>query len=183
MVYRFASARPAMILCQKCQQNEASMHVTDVTYVDAPQGGSQPSVQEQHLCEACAKAANLPHAPIVKKSVGDILKLLQASAQRVRREPSVACPDCGMTLAEFRQRGRLGCPKDYDVFGAHLHELIERVHGSTQHVGRKPGVDEIQLARLQKVSELKLALENAIRDEAYESAARIRDELRGLQSN
>jgi protein arginine kinase activator len=126
---------------------------------------------------------NLPHNPVVKKSVTEIFKLLQMSAQKAKREPAVACPECGMTLAEFRQRGRMGCPRDYDLFAPQLQELLERVHGSTRHVGRRPGVDEVAQARMQRVSELRNALEAAIREEAYESAARIRDELKDLQAD
>jgi protein-arginine kinase activator protein McsA len=38
------------------------------------------------------------------------------------------------------------------------------------------------MARMQRVTELQRALEGAIRDEAYEAAAKLRDELRSLQS-
>ncbi|MCE9595438.1 MAG: UvrB/UvrC motif-containing protein [Planctomycetes bacterium] len=171
------------MLCQNCQQNEATIHVTDIDHKVDASGTTESSLCEQHLCEACAKAADVPHGPKKNKSVQEIFKLLQMSAQKVRREPSVTCPDCGMTLAEFRQRGRLGCPKDYDLFGTHLAELVERVHGAAQHVGRKPGVDDAALARLRRVNELQAALENAIRAEAYENAARIRDELKTIRGN
>ena len=173
-----------MLICQNCKQNEATVHVTEIAHSTNPDTGEAKSqVQEQHLCEVCAKAMNLPHSPVAKKSVAEIFKLLQMSAQRVRREPAVTCPECGLTLADFRQRGRLGCPKDYDLFAPYLHELLERVHGATRHTGRKPGVDEAALARMQRVTELQHALENAIREEAYENAARIRDELKTLQAN
>ncbi|MBI5431754.1 MAG: UvrB/UvrC motif-containing protein [Planctomycetes bacterium] len=171
------------MLCQNCQQNEATIHVTDIEHKVGAEGAAESSVVEQHLCDACAKSLDVPHGPKKHKSVQEIYKLLQMSAQKVRREPSVTCPDCGMTLAEFRQRGRLGCAKDYDLFGAHLAELVERVHGATQHVGRKPGIDDAAMARLRRVNELQVALENAIRAEAYENAARIRDELKTLRGN
>ncbi|MCK6446560.1 MAG: UvrB/UvrC motif-containing protein [Planctomycetes bacterium] len=172
------------MLCQNCQQNEATLHITDIEHQVAADGATKSSFVEQHLCDACAKGLGVPHGPKkAAKSVQEIFKLLQMSAQKVRREPGVTCPDCGMTLAEFRQRGRLGCPKDYDLFGAHLAELVERVHGANHHVGRKPGVDETQLARLRRVNELQLALESAIRAEAYENAARIRDELKTLRGD
>jgi hypothetical protein len=47
-----------------------------------------------------------------------------------------------MTLRDFRQRGRLGCPKDYEIFGAQLRDLLERIHGAARHVGRSPNSDE-----------------------------------------
>lgn len=168
------------MLCQRCQQNEATIHITDIEHKLSASGEQQSSIEEQHLCEACAKSLDVPQAP-KKKSQAEIFKLLQMAAHKVRREPGVTCPDCGMTLAEFRQRGRLGCPKDYDLFGAHLAELVERVHGASQHVGRRPGVDDAALARMRRLNELQVALESAIRAEAYENAARIRDELKTLR--
>ena len=181
------------MLCQSCKQNPATVHVTEIDHTclptaDAPAKGepapvneSVPihKVREQHLCEACAAAAKLPHS--AAKGVAEIWKLLQASSTRGKRESGVACPECGMSLMEFRQKGRLGCPKDYEVFGAQLHDLLERIHGSARHVGRVPGVDEAAVQRLQRVSQLQHQLESAIRDEAYESAAKLRDELRTLQ--
>lgn len=174
------------MLCQNCNQNPATVHVTEIDHTPpkAASNGSPPSapkIQEQHLCEACAQAAKLPHLPI--KGVAEIWKLLQASAQRSKREVGIVCPDCGMSLMEFRQKGRLGCPKDYEVFGAQLRDLLERIHGSNRHVGRVPGLDEAGTARMQRVTELQSALESAIRDEAYEAAAKLRDELRSIKES
>lgn len=241
-------ALPLTMLCQTCNQNPATVHVTEIVHSQAggvqaggvqaggiqaggaaasgatdgttasgaPAGGAHKSgsqtaasqgasappgnaagststnagsapnpphaalkIQEQHLCEACAQTAKLPHLPV--KGVAEIWKLLQASAQRSKREVGIVCPECGMSLMEFRQKGRLGCPKDYEVFGAQLRDLLERIHGANRHVGRLPGLDEASMLRLERVNELQSALESAIRDEAYEAAAKLRDELKSLQ--
>jgi protein-arginine kinase activator protein McsA len=42
-------------------------------------------------------------------------------------------------------------------------------------------MDHATHQRLQRIQELQTALDAAVRDEAYEAAARLRDELRGLQ--
>ncbi len=142
-----------------------------------------PQIQEQHFCEPCAHAMKLPYGT-GKNSVQDILKLIKAAhPPRARTPGGLACPDCGITLVEFRQRGRLGCPKDYEVFGAQLRDLLERIHGSSQHVGRAPSVDDAAVKRMQRITELRAALDAAIRDEAYEAAAKLRDELRTLQNS
>ena len=172
------------MLCQNCQKNVATVQVTEILDAsDTPDADEfEPEVQEEHLCEICAQAKNLPHSPVAKKSVSDILKLLQFSAQNTaKRRPTLTCPDCGMTWEEFRQKGRFGCSKDYEVFEKPLKELLERMHGATDHCGRVPGLSEIQMERMQRVTELKRDLESAIRDEAYESAARIRDELKSIE--
>ena len=55
------------------------------------------------------------------------------------------------------------------------------MHGARSHVGRVPGQSAEELNRRQRVLDLKQKLEVAIRDEAYESAAKLRDELRALE--
>ena len=171
------------MLCQSCNEQPATVHVTEIVHSDGSGNEGAGAIQEQHLCERCAESANLPSKPVLKKSVAEVWKLLQASAQRGKRESGIACPDCGMTLLEFRQRGRLGCAKDYEVFAPHLRELLERIHGATKHVGRVPGLDEVAMERLQRMGQLQRELEEAIRAEAYEDAARLRDELKNLQQN
>ena len=86
-----------------------------------------------------------------------------------------------MTLMEFRQKGRLGCPKDYEIFTGQLRDLLERIHGATRHTGRLPGLDDDALAQRNRVSELQQKLADAIREEAYEDAAQLRDELKSVQ--
>lgn len=169
-----------MTVCSSCKQAQATVHVTEL--VHGPDPAQAPQIRMQDLCEGCAQGQKLPHNP-APKTPQEILKLLHATTQRIRREPQIQCPDCGMTLLEFRQKGRMGCPKDYEVFGAHARELLERIHGATQHAGRLPGQDSVAAERARRMSELQKELESAIRQEAYERAARLRDELKSLQSS
>jgi protein arginine kinase activator len=174
------------MICQNCQKNAATVHVTEIVEPSPASGEpgaetEKPQVQEQHLCEVCAQTMDLPHMPAVKKTMADIWKLLQISAQQTRKKGGPVCPECGMTLDEFRKKGRLGCAKDYEVFQAHILELLERVHGSRVHVGRIPGTSEEEVERQRRMHALRHELEVAIREEAYESAARLRDELKGLE--
>lgn len=146
-------------------------------------GGSStppPSTHEQFLCEACAQAQHDLFGQA--KDLAEVWKLLKAQQPAARKQPAgVACPDCGMTLRDFRQRGRLGCPKDYEIFGAQLRDLLERLHGSARHVGRGPHQGESALLRRKRLDELQQALASAIRDEAYEEAAKLRDEIKSLE--
>jgi protein arginine kinase activator len=180
-----AGARPRSpaTICQICQKNPASVHVTEIVQVKSGKGSAATTRQEfheQHLCEVCAGNVDLPHAPAMKKSQADIWKLLQISAQQTRKRGGPACPDCGMSLDEFRKKGRLGCARDYEVFKNHIGDLLERVHGARAHLGRVPGTSEADSLRSQRLTTLKQQLEDAIRSEAYESAARLRDEIKAL---
>jgi protein arginine kinase activator len=179
------------MICQTCLKNAATVHVTEIVQEVPVPGKAQGTgssnettertVNEQHLCEMCAQSMDLPHAPVTKKTVADIWKLLQISAAQTKKRPSQTCPDCGMTLDEFRKKGRLGCAKDYDVFAAHIGDLLERVHGARTHVGRLPGTSEEELDRQKRLIDLRSKLDAAVREEAYESAARLRDELKALE--
>jgi protein-arginine kinase activator protein McsA len=50
-----------------------------------------------------------------------------------------------------------------------------------QHIGRVPGLSDDDLERMQRLSELRRELDAAVREEAYESAAGIRDEIDSME--
>lgn len=103
-----------------------------------------------------------------------------------KAEAVPVCPDCGMTLAEFKQKGRFGCPRDYEVFAAHLDPLFERIHDITppRHKGRRPeiapGTDQL-VQRRREISDLREKLQSAVTDEKYELAAQLRDRINELE--
>jgi protein arginine kinase activator len=167
------------MICQNCQKNVAAVHVTEIEEPTA-EAGELGTISEQHLCEICTQTTDLPHVPALKKTVADIWKLLQLSNQS-RRKSNVTCKGCELTLEEFRERGRLGCALCYESFGAQIAELLERVHGARTHVGRLPGTSPQELERMQTMNGLQQRLEIAIRDEDYESAAQLRDEIKALE--
>lgn len=171
-----------MKVCQRCHQQPATVQVTDVAEVSGPDGTAE-NVQERHFCEACAQALELPKVGLPSASVANIWKLLTISAQKARhKRPSIKCSDCGMTLEELQRRGRLGCPKDYEVFGTYLGDLLERMHGARSHVGRVPGLAPQDIERIRRISDLRQELDVAVREEQYERAASLRDELRTLET-
>jgi protein arginine kinase activator len=184
------------MLCQICKKNPASVHVTEISTPNAPapeasdDGSSQngpppppaPTVEQRHLCERCAQRMKLPHSPVLTNKGMAVWKLLKESARRAREEGGLACPDCGMTLAEFRSKGRLGCPRDYEVFARHLEPLLLRIHNAAEHQGRLPGQDEDERKRQAHLTQLRAQLQEAIRSEAYENAAQLRDAIQQLET-
>ena len=196
--------------CQVCNKNSATVHVTEIVQpadasgtpsagsaqaeaeADAsspsfqspghePSAGSDPVVEQRHLCEECAQRMDLPYAQVSNKGLA-VWKLLKESARRARELSALACPDCGMTLAEFRSKGRLGCPRDYEVFHQHLTPLLSKIHNAVEHTGRLPGVDATRVEREKHLTQLRAQLHEAVQEEAYESAARLRDEIQELET-
>ncbi|HOA75291.1 MAG TPA: UvrB/UvrC motif-containing protein [Phycisphaerae bacterium] len=135
--------------------------------------------QERHLCEACAGQEGV----MIKQhvSINDVLNsflMCQAGVQELSR---VKCPQCGLSFVEFKSQGLLGCPNDYDAFGEALASVIERAQdGRTHHTGKSPGevvtIDPVQQRRL----DLQRELREAVEAEDYERAAKLRDEIAGL---
>ncbi len=179
------------MLCPRCNKNPATVHVIEVVEFVRP-GDESNELETHEMCEVCAQAADLPSgmpAALAHGAPGgpsaQIWDLLQNAKVQVKvkqkpAEPGPTCPACGMTLAELQRKGRVGCEADYEVFAPYLMEVLDRMHGAHEHVGRMPGVEESEFAHKERKGELERALELAIRKEDYESAARLRDELDAL---
>lgn len=162
------------MVCQRCKKSRATVHLTECVEGEA---------RERHLCDGCAEQEGLT----LKQSMpmASLLEQFVKSTQNLKVEniARLACPECGMTFAEFRQHGLLGCPQDYAVFESFLLPLIERAHdGAAQHTGRLPGAATgPSVAGEQasvKLAQLRRDLEQAVADEKYEVAARLRDQIR-----
>ena len=176
--------------CDRCD-NDATVHEVTVR--------SGVKV-EKHLCEACAAGEGIAGA-----SLGELLTKFMTQDAEIGAKPKhvhkprvAACPGCGFTFDQFRQAGLLGCPACYKAFEALLTPLIERAHeGATQHAGKVPkriaaraagredeAATEAALARAQirerqeRLKVLQRQLDEAVRGEQYELAARLRDQIR-----
>jgi protein arginine kinase activator len=158
---------PMFHTCDRCD-NQASFHLTEI------RGGEK---SERHLCEECAKVLQVPQA---NKELQNLLKSFDPSevSQQGQSKTAKVCPDCGMTYAEFRQNGRFGCAKDYEVFGKEVIALLDRIHGSSLYSGKTPdGKLVIKADVMDEASEFRAQLAEAIEKEDYEAAARIRDQI------
>lgn len=184
------------MLCPRCNKNVATLRVTEVTEFHGP-GHPDNSVSEKPLCEVCAQSLGLPAGAAKAGAPGapQIWKLLQMAQKglgegatvsgkfTVAKKPTLQCPGCGIGLDELRRKGRVGCEVCYQTFDAYLSDSLERLHGSTQHVGRVPGLPEGELERRQMLEGLKGELQAAVLEEDYERAADLRDEIQSLDSN
>ncbi|MFO0831190.1 MAG: UvrB/UvrC motif-containing protein [Phycisphaerales bacterium] len=165
---------------------------------------------EKHLCDGCAAQRGVtvqPNAPI-----NELLKqfMTQGITPGIHVTPQGrqgACPSCRLTFAEFKQQGLLGCPECYRAFESQLMPLLERAQeGGQEHTGKRPrrvsaGGAEAQpplaqpaLAppatpaalpsadRERVLATMRRALEAAVAQEKYELAAKIRDQIKGVES-
>ncbi len=164
------------MICGKCQKNHATVHVTEV------ENGVK---REAHLCEECARDSGV--GLNFKFTVSDILGSLVGPAgpakpaKAAAEAPQLRCPECGITYTEFKAKARLGCAADYEIFKQGLLPLLEKVHGSTQHVGKAPKTAGEQVLKESELARLKRELEGHVKSEDFEAAARVRDRIRTLE--
>ena len=161
------------MLCENCQDRPASFHVVEIN--------SEGEKREVHLCEQCAHDKKVALPPSL--SLNDILSsLMEAHADKdVPELTDVACPNCEMTYARFKQGGRLGCPRDYAVFKKGLLPFIEHIQGSIQHRGKIPQGATHDTVQASELLKLRRELNAAIASEGYEEAATLRDRIRDLR--
>jgi protein arginine kinase activator len=175
--------------CEACGQSEAVVHLTNIV------GGR---MEKLRLCAPCAAAKGFivepdgaalgaPLPGQVNEILGKVMEALEAGLNDVvpgEDEPA-ACPACGATLADFRKKGRLGCPHDYVAFEDELEKLLRRINGKSVHVGTLPAKAKERQGRRRFVKErieaLKRELDAAVRAENFEEAASLRDRLRDLE--
>ena len=93
------------------------------------------------------------------------------------------CPTCHATYGEIAKSGKVGCAECYSTFANELEGFIHSIHGTTSHAGAVPARQRALQMRAEQIQRLKNELASAVGREDYESAARLRDEIRELESN
>lgn len=158
--------------CQKCN-NTATLHITEVI--------NESDFEELHFCEVCAHKYLYEPQPSKKPkvSVGET----QTEGDETSFLNQKSCDFCGITFVEFRNTGRLGCPHDYEVFRDELLPLLENIHGELRHVGKTPRRLPQTKQTQTELMNLRNQLKQAVTEEDYEQAARVRDRIKQLEEN
>jgi protein arginine kinase activator len=166
-----------MHLCERCKK-QATVHLTEIS-------GGKP--HDIHLCDACAQEAG--HVQQTHVPINELLDKFLKAHSNMSDPQTTRCEECGMTWQEFKDTGLLGCAKDYELFIKQLGGVIERAqHGATHHTGkmiafttREKKEDPVKL-RQAELHRLKKELARAVEDESYETAARLRDQIKTLEN-
>ncbi|MEE9297290.1 MAG: UvrB/UvrC motif-containing protein, partial [Phycisphaerae bacterium] len=137
--------------------------------------------RERHLCERCANEEGVTAQK--HESINTILDSFIKHAAGVQKMSETPCADCGTTFREFRSQGLLGCARCYTAFEKPLLSLIERAHeGATHHVGKVPSRLGGEPSIHTRIAQTRRQLREAIKQEDYEAAARLRDEIKEIES-
>lgn len=170
--------------CERCKKRPATVHVTKVI---------NNHKTESHLCAVCAQESGVDPG----KELGFLFEpnfsfqnLLagflenEFGAQKAfspYQEGTEKCPTCGLTFTDFRKIGLLGCANCYRIFSESLDPLIRRVHGNINHTGKVPKRTGGKVRIKKEIEDLRRQLQEAIRREAYEEAAKLRDEIKAKE--
>lgn len=169
------------MLCDICSKNDATVHLTEIV---------DEQMTELHLCEECAREKSVEMEQ--QFGLSDLLAGLTDFGKQVEGKElsKMQCSYCKLTYGDFKKIGRLGCSNCYTSFAKYLIPLLKRIHGSATHTGklsagvtttetvRKP---EIEVKEKSELSELKDKLQEAIKLENFEEAAKLRDRIKDLE--
>lgn len=158
------------MLCQNCGKNHA------IAFYKENINGQ---VKELALCSECASKSNMTNFDLLSGFWNDdFIKnpffSLPLSKQAIAG--GRICPKCSMTESELRRTGRVGCGECYKNFSDILLPYIKKLQGSSAHVGTNAKSEQ------NPIDELKKRLNDAVKVENYEEAAKLRDEIRRKES-
>lgn len=181
--------------CENCGRNEANVKYTQIINGEKKQ---------MFLCEECSQKMGISdihfNMPInfnsFLKDFFDDMSERSFLPSISGENPKVQCSKCGLTWDDFLHNGTFGCPSCYDEFERSIDPILRSLQGATSHVGRlgevksqndiKTNLDDrneenTEKKELNKIEKLKDDLKQAIKDERYEDAAKLRDEIKSIE--
>ena len=165
------------MMCDECNRSEATCSVRVI---------AGDTTQVRHLCSTCM--AKLDRGLSGGQIEGLLANILSAFSERpgeTRNEEDahdagLMCANCGMTYLQYKKSGRLGCTQCYTAFRTELEPVLQQIHGSTHHTGRRVLTSEHAQKMRMRQEELTREMNRAVAEEDFEQAAVLRDMIRAL---
>lgn len=161
------------MLCEKCKKNTATTHIKTVV---------NGVVTEKNLCGYCAAMSG--YSNFVNNGFSSMLNLLFGDELATGSIKEVRCKCCGTRFSDIAESGKMGCSECYSAFRDKLTPYLQRVHGTTEHIGKRPNDNGSGLVAVSEISEtdkLRAELLKAVKKEEFEKAAKLRDRIRELE--
>lgn len=162
--------------CQHCEK-PATFHITELT---EPNGPTILHLCEEHARTFLAGEGNATPASALTSILEKQLKMDKV-ADELAASDKKTCPVCGLTFAEFRKGGRLGCAYDYIAFEEDVEPLLVNIHGALAHTGKLPTNLNGSPERQHRLMQLKKDLKESISREDYETASKLRDKIQSIE--
>lgn len=159
--------------CQSCGKKQAT-----VKYYEDINGNKQ----EYHFCNDCANKYGIGISDFSNFSnFSDIFSSVFLNIPEFEKKDYI-CENCGYTLEKYSKTGLLGCPNCYDTFKNSLDDVLLKMHGKNRHIKLKTRNTKKD-DKLEKLETLKNKIQECIKEEKYEEAAKIRDEIKKIEGN
>lgn len=165
--------------CQRCLNKEANVSYTQVINGDKT---------KLYLCDECANDLNI--GMNFTFDFNDVFGAFfeePTFVKTLEKQKTEVCDVCGTTYDDFVKTGVFGCENCYKVFSNRLDQVLKRLHGNNRHVGKKlilnpsKAMVSTKIKTKSEIEKLKEKLKEHIKNEEYEKAAVVRDEIKKLE--
>ena len=97
----------------------------------------------------------------------------------------VSCPVCKTTLREFKTTSKLGCVNCYETFKDEVNKIIQRIAPFEKHkqIQIKETKQTKKQTKEEKILSLKAEMAEAVKEERYEDAAKIKKQIQKLEAS
>ncbi len=162
------------MLCQSCSKNMATTHIKTIV---------NGEFKEYMLCPQCAK--ELGYMNLFDDFVSDFGNFwgsfLGKPYENNLLPKTKRCDFCGSSFNDIVNSGKVGCAHCYETFYNEMLPTIQRIHGSTTHKGRISSGENPEAKAQNEIKELRLKLSQAIKNEEFEEAAKLRDKIKEME--
>jgi len=107
------------------------------------------------------------------------------NVERRNQATAISCASCGLSYAEFKKSGKLGCQGCYTSFRSSISQALKNIHGTNEYRGKIPQGQADKYTEMiirRELSENRVLLKKAVEAEEFEQAAKYRDIINGLQA-
>lgn len=196
------------MLCENCGKSEANIKYTQIINNEKKEMMlCEHCVEKLGIDQQVNFNFNMPID--LQSFLGEFLNEDETMFSNFAKPKEQICNICGMTYSDFVNIGKLGCAGCYDAFSERLNYVIKNLHGLSKHTGRKKilnkqdqkdhilnkvskldqqkeklisqASNKEENTKINGVGELKYNLKLAIKEERYEDAAKIRDEIKKIE--
>lgn len=161
------------MLCENCKKNAATTHIRTVI---------NGVVTEKNLCGYCAAKGG--YSKFVNNGFASMLASMFGEELATGNIKETRCDCCNTRFSDIAETGKMGCSECYKVFSDKLVPYLKRVHGTTEHIGKRLMNNDSALATVssQDIKEkLRREMLEAVQAEEFEKAAKLRDEIKKIE--
>ncbi len=163
------------MLCENCKKNTATTHIRTVI---------NGVVIEKNLCGYCAAMAG--YSKFVNNGFASMLTSMFSDELASATLKETRCECCNTRFSDIAESGKMGCSECYETFKNKLIPYLKRVHGTTEHIGKRLTDKKSELAtviEVDKKEKLREQMLKAVSEENFELAAQLRDEIKKLEGS